>query len=141
MPHKRSLKGKYNQQIRHQTHNEKIAETDAIRGIITENCTRDLVTGEIAYKTKNLKQIQTALSDAQYSIEITVTVNGMYEKHIRRRPEKYRLQINKEKASQYIAQLIEGEVRNRFGLAAMILAARPEFAAPNDFNSELSDEI
>lgn len=140
--HKRSPKKKRERYSKYCSFEQRKAEADTIRGIIKDNCRRDLVTGEIAYETKNLPKIQTALSTGQFSIEKTVNVDGFYEKHIRHRAEKVWFNIDKAEAKKLVERLEEGEVLNRFAskFAAMIAAVHPD-AEPDKLESDLSNNL
>ena len=110
MPHKRTLQGKNKRQIRYVTFEHRTKQQDAIRAIIKDHSSRDPITGEIAYNPAYQKDIENALLNASYCLEITPVFTS---KPIKTTIEKTWRDIEPEVAQEALTRLQEGEVLNR----------------------------
>ena len=110
MPHKRTLQGNNKRQIRYATFEYRTKQQDAIRAIIKDHSSRDPTTGEIAYNPAYQKDIENALLNAVYCLEITPVFTS---KHIKTPIEKTWRDIEPQAAQEALTRLQEGEVLNR----------------------------
>lgn len=110
MPHKRTPQGKNKRQTRYATFEHRTKQQDAIRAIIKDHSSRNPTTGEIAYNPTYQKDIENALLNASYCLEITPVFTS---KHIKIPIEKTWCDIEPEVAQEALTRLQEGEVLNR----------------------------
>jgi hypothetical protein len=110
MPHKRTPQGKNKRQTRFATFEYRTKQQDAIRAIIKDHSSRDPTNGEIAYNPTHQKDIENALLNESYCLEITPVFTS---KHIKTTIEKTWRDIEPDVAQEALTRLQEGEVLNR----------------------------
>ena len=114
--HSKKLKDQERKRVytyqKYRTFDASRVECDTIRGIIKDNCTRDQVTGEIGFETKNLGSIHQALQGSSYQIEKEYPPSDLC-KHLGGHVEKESYPINISLADKIVGGLLEGEILNR----------------------------
>ena len=106
--HKRNPTGKAKQKKRQEDFEKIQAEKDAIRGIVKDLNSHDLLTGEIIYSLANEVVVRQALAFGTFQIELP----HFESKHIKSKPERLLLEITSEAIEENF-HYDYGEVLNR----------------------------